>query len=159
MYQNSTLVKLYAKCKALGRCYVTKKQTSPQVFSCEYGAMFQLWKASCLANIYRFQFNNNTTKRCEIGSGLTVKTPERGLYTYRKRQKTKGVQGVYRRRFSVFIVNSKHSSLFFSVCIVDFEQVNVYWVSVAATLLLFWRTSKSFVICLFSLNKKNLFGN
>ena len=69
-----TWVKVYAKCKALDTCNFTKKQASPQVFSCEYGAIFQLWKASCSADIYLFKVNNsNTTKRYEIYSELTIK--------------------------------------------------------------------------------------
>ena len=62
------------------------------------------------ANIYLLKGNyRNTRKRCEICSKFTLKTPER-------RQ---------RCRSSVFIVNFKLSSHFFSgVSIVEFEQVN-----------------------------------
>ena len=51
-------------------------------------------------HIYLFKVNNrNTTKRCEICSNLTVKTPERRNW----------------RRSGVFIVNSEHMSYLFLV--------------------------------------------
>ena len=70
------------------------------------------------ANIYLFKVNNrNTRKRCEIYSKLAIKTPERRQW----------------HRSDVFIVNFEHVSyLYFSVSIVDFEQVNVSWISVAS---------------------------
>ena len=52
------------------------------------------------ANIYLFKVNHrNTTKRCEISSKLTIKTPERRE----------------RCRSSVFIVNFEHISHLFLV--------------------------------------------
>ena len=67
-----------------------------------------------LANIYLSILNNsNTTKRCEICLKLTTKSRQ--------------------RRSTVFIVNFEHISYFFTpfsrVPTVDFDQVNVYWVS------------------------------
>ena len=63
-----------------------------------------------------FKVNNkDTRKSCEICSKLTIKLPERR----------------HQRCFGVFNVNFKHISYFtsfFSVSIVDFEQVNVTWV-------------------------------
>ena len=59
-------------------------------------------------NIYLFKFNNrNTRKRCKICSGLTRKTPKQSS--------------------GVFTVDYEYVTLFFSVSIVDFEQVNVSW--------------------------------
>ena len=67
-----------------------------------------------LANIYLFKVNNrNTSGRWEIRSKLTIKTTER----------------CYWRRSDVFVVNFEHISLFPSVSVVDFEQVNVSWVT------------------------------
>ena len=65
-------------------------------------------------NIYLLKFSNrNIRKRCEKCSKLTIKTPECRQWC----------------RYSVFIVNFEHVSHppFFSVSIVEFEQVNVYW--------------------------------
>ena len=64
------------------------------------------------ANIYLLitANNRNTRKRSEICSKITINTPERSQW----------------RRSRVFIVNFEHiSHFFFSVSIVDFEQVNV----------------------------------
>ena len=58
-------------------------------------------KIILLANIYLFKVSNkNTSKRCEICSKLTIKTP------------------------GVFIINLEH---FLQVFIVVFEQVNLSW--------------------------------
>ena len=67
------------------------------------------------ANIYLFKIKNrNTKKRCDVCSKLTVKTLDRH----------------HRRRSSDFVVNFEHiSHLFSSVSIVDFEQVNISWVT------------------------------
>ena len=51
----------------------------------------------------KFKVNNRIT-RCEICSKLTIKS-----------------------RFGVFIVNFEHISHFFTVSIVNFEQVHVGW--------------------------------
>ena len=74
----------------------------------------------CPANIDFFKINNrNNRKRLEICSKLTIKTPKRCL----------------RRLSVVYIVNFKHISYFFSiVSIVDFEQVNIRWVSFCVNL-------------------------
>ena len=66
-----------------------------------------------LTNIYLFIINNsNARKRCEIYSKLTIKLPQRCS--------------------TAFIVTFEHVSylftLFSSVSIVGFEQVNVCWV-------------------------------
>ena len=62
------------------------------------------------ANIYIFKLNNRkSTKRREINSKLTIKTPERCQW----------------RRSVVLIVNSEHISRFSSVSTADFEHVFV----------------------------------
>ena len=67
-----------------------------------------------LANIYLFKANNrNTRKSWKICSKLTIKTPELRQW----------------RHSGVFIVNFKHFTPFSSVSIVDFEQVNVSWIT------------------------------
>ena len=67
-------------------------------------------------NIYLLKlYNRNTRKKCEICSKLTIKTPKRSQW----------------RCSGLLTVNFEHiSHLFFSVSIVDFEQVNVCWVRV-----------------------------
>ena len=66
------------------------------------------------AGNYMFKDNDrNTRTRCEICSKLTVKIPKRRHW----------------RRSVVFIVNFEHISHFVLVSIVNFEQVNVGWVS------------------------------
>ena len=42
-----------------------------------------------------------------------------------------------RRRSGVFIVNVEHISQYFSISIVNFEQVNVRWVSCVRRLIIF----------------------
>ena len=65
-------------------------------------------------NIYLFKVNNiNTRKRYEICSNLTLTTPER----------------CQRRRSGVSIANFEHFEPSSSASIVEFEQVNVSWVS------------------------------
>ena len=60
--------------------------------------------------------NKSTRNRCQICSKLTIKTSERR----------------HGRRSGVFIINFEHiSHLFSSVSTVDFEQVNVSWVTVS----------------------------
>ena len=63
------------------------------------------------ANIYLFKVNDrNTRKRYDTCSKLTIKTVERRQW----------------RCFDVVIVNFENISHFFcSVCIIDFEQINV----------------------------------
>ena len=63
--------------------------------------------------MYSFNvINRSTRKSCEIGSKLTIKTPEQRQY----------------RRSGVFIVNFEHIlHLFSNASIVDFEQLNVRW--------------------------------
>ena len=63
-----------------------------------------------------FKINNrNTRKRCEICLKLTIKTAERPQW----------------RRFGVFIVNFEPIfTSFFNISIVEFEQVNVGWISI-----------------------------
>ena len=56
--------------------------------------------------------NRSTTKRCEIYSKLTIKTPERCQWY----------------RSGVFIVNFEHISHLVLVSIVNFEHVNADWV-------------------------------
>ena len=63
-------------------------------------------KYTNLANIYLFKVNNKNTKKCEICSKYTIKTPELRP----------------RRRFGIF---KAYFTSFSSLSIVDFEQVNV----------------------------------
>ena len=65
------------------------------------------------ANIYLFKVNNrNTTKRCEICSKLTIKTPTR------RHWRRSGFFGGFWTYFTPIS----------SVYIVDFEQIDVRWV-------------------------------
>ena len=92
-------------------------------------------------NIYLFKVNTrNTRKRCEIYSELTIKNDQLTINTRTTSsippENASGnlwfsdVFRRYRRRCSdVFIVNFEHISHHSSVSIVDFEQVNVSWVS------------------------------
>ena len=66
------------------------------------------------ANIYLYRVNHwNTWKSCEICSKLTTKTLELRHW----------------RHSGVFTLNLEHiSHPFSSVSVVDFEQVNVWWV-------------------------------
>ena len=64
-------------------------------------------------NFHRTTPLRNTRKKCEIYSKLTIKIPEQR----------------HRRCSGVFIVNSEHITPCSGVSIVDFEQVNVSWVS------------------------------
>ena len=65
------------------------------------------------ANIYLFKFTNrNTRKRCKICSELKIKTSKWRHW----------------RRCGVLLVNFDHISHFFSVSIVEFNQVNFSWV-------------------------------
>ena len=65
------------------------------------------------ADIYLLKVTNrNSRKRCEKYLKSIIKSPERH----------------HSRRSGVFIVNFKHISLFSSVSIANFEQVNVSWV-------------------------------
>ena len=66
-----------------------------------------------------FKVNNkNIRTRCEICSKLTITTPERCQWS----------------RSGVFIANFKHiSRLVLSVSFVDFEQVNIGWVTIFET--------------------------
>ena len=65
-------------------------------------------------NDYLFKVSHrNTRKRSEISSELTLKAPEWRHW----------------RRFGVFIVNFEHiSQVFRRILIVNFEQLNVYWI-------------------------------
>ena len=60
-----------------------------------------------------FKVNNrNTRAKCEICSKLAIKIPE----------------GRQWRRSGIFIVNFEHISFCSSVSILNFEQINAYWV-------------------------------
>ena len=66
------------------------------------------------ANMYLFKVNNRNSKRCEICSKFTAKTPER----------INDVSGV-------FIVNFENMSHLFSIVSnANFEQVNISWVNI-----------------------------
>ena len=69
------------------------------------------------ANIYLLKVNyKNTKKKCEICSKLTIEIPE-----------------LHQCLSDVFIVNLQHvSHNFFSVSIIDFEQVNARWISTSS---------------------------
>ena len=72
--------------------------------------------SSSPVSIYLFKVNNrNTTKKCEICSKLTIKRPQQCLW----------------RRSGVFIISFEKTyfTVFSSVFVVDFEQVNVSWYS------------------------------
>ena len=74
-------------------------------------------------NIYLFKVNNgNTKKRCKMCSKLTIKAPERRHW---------GCCGVF------IDLNCTKFTPFSSVTIVDFEQVDVSWVSIYLNDLLF----------------------
>ena len=75
---------------------------------------FNYWKTR------KTRKTGKTSKRCEICSKLTIKTPERRQW----------------RRSGVFINFNHISHLFSSVSIVDFEQVNVSWVTTIAPIIL-----------------------
>ena len=70
------------------------------------------------ANIYLLKVNyKNTKKKCEICSKLTIEIPELHHWCLS----------------DVFIVNLQHvSHNFFSVSIIDFEQVNARWISTSS---------------------------
>ena len=76
-------------------------------------------------NIYSFKFNNrNTTKKYEICLKLTIKTPE-------LRRSKFAVKTPERRHWDrIWCFCCWHDfTLFYSVSIVDFERLIVYWVS------------------------------
>ena len=84
------------------------------------------------ANIYLLKINNKSTrKRCEISSKLTKKTAEQRR----------------RRQFDVLLL----TLLVSSVSIVDFEQLNVYWVPLSVISVIPLSLSYLFIIASLSL--------
>ena len=69
------------------------------------------------AHKFLFKVNNRSSRKiCEIFSKLTIQTPELVL------------ELVTRTRYGIFLVNFEHiSHHIFSVSIVDFAQINVFW--------------------------------
>ena len=109
--------------------------------NCLLGYISPFVKYCIPANIYLFKVNNR--RRCEICSKLTVKTPERRQW-----------------HRSVFIVTLNIFHTFFSVFIVDFEQVSVSWHSIYVKLFrwlldLIYSWYSVWVMLLFIVSKKN----
>ena len=65
------------------------------------------------SNFSKQKLPNNTRKRCEICSELSIKTAERCHYCHS----------------GIFIANFEHISHHCSVCIVDFKHIFFWWVT------------------------------
>ena len=89
---------------------------------------------------YHYQLWEYTSQLTFTCSKSTIETRENNVkYVQNKNTRTTSLTSFWWRhwcRSGVFIVNFEHFARFSNVSIVNFEQVNVSWVSVISTLLL-----------------------